>query len=89
MNGYQQLREALRVEFNARYDKQSSVLRLTLGRDEYNIQRALCFEWYLSGFFDGAGGDELREALEDAAKGRTTPIDEVRAKLGKGSETIH
>jgi hypothetical protein len=90
-NDFQEFKEALRGEFTVRFDKQSSVLRLSMGRDEYSTFRALCFEWYLNGFFDAltdGEGDEMREALQDAADGRTTPIEEVRAKLRK-AETIH
>lgn len=66
---YQAFKEAFRAEFNAKFDKKSAVLRATMSSEEYNIHRALCFEWYLSGFFDALADADVAELAE--AKGAT------------------
>jgi hypothetical protein len=85
MSEYESVKEALRAEFNVRFDMQSTVLHRSMGRDEYSTYRALCFEWYLNGFFDGVtGGDGegLAEGLRDASEGSMTKQTKTQCEWG-------
>jgi hypothetical protein len=84
MSEYQAFKESLREGFNKRFDKRSQMLRRAMTSDEYNLTRLQCFEWYLSGLFDGlldTTNGEGFESLEDIDNGRTKPFSEIRKNL--------
>lgn len=65
---YLAFKESLYGDFKERFDRQSTVLKQNLPSDAYNANRALCFEWYLSGFLDGAeSGIEVGPASDEQA----------------------